>query len=224
MRPACALSLWLALGLALAAKPALAADVTPLIQDHQLGVSIQAFTLPATFPKDLVSGLTNTLLIHVTLLSGSRPLAQRTAEIAVKYDLWDETFTWTTKVEGTVVAVQPHATRQQVDALVADIRLPQLFPLSAVPPDDTPVLRAELLLNPIERERIEAIKKWVAENSTYTPADTPGYNDKRVASSRSNAIFNRIFEQYAHGADVAAAWRESSSSKPFKIGELLDER
>jgi hypothetical protein len=234
MRPAAALVLSLTLCVDLspvlaaepaqAATPALAPDVTPLLQDHRLGVSIQAIALPATFPKDLVSGLTNTLLIHVTLLSGSRSLAQKTAEIAMKYDLWDETFTVTTKVEGAVLAVQPHATRQQVDALVADIRLPQLFPLSVVPPDDTTVLRAELLLNPIERERIEAIKKWVAENSTYTPADTPGYSDKRVGSSHSNAIFNRIFEQYAHGADVAAAWRESLSSKPFKIGELLDER
>jgi hypothetical protein len=81
-----------------------------------------------------------------------------------------------------------------------------------------------MLLNPIERERIDAIKKWVAENSTYTPADTTGFSDKRVGSSHSNAIFNKIFEQYAHGADVAATWKESFSSKPFRIGDVGDER
>jgi hypothetical protein len=210
----------LALWLTLAAKPALGADVTPFVQDHQLGVSIQALALPATFPKDLVSGLTNTFLIHVALVADSRPLGQKTAEVAVRYDLWDETFTWTTKIEGTVVTVQPHMTRQQIDALIADLRLPHLFALNEVPPNETALLRVELLLNPIERERIEAIKKWVAKNSTYTPSDAPGYSDKRVGGSRSNAIFNRIFGQYAGGADVAATWRESLSSRPFKIGEV----
>jgi hypothetical protein len=82
----------------------------------------------------------------------------------------------------------------------------------------------EILLNPVERERIEAIKKWVAENSTYTPADTTGFSDKRVGSSRSNEIFNKIFEQYAGGAKVVAAWKESAFSKPFKIGGPTDER
>jgi hypothetical protein len=51
-----------------------------------------------------------------------------------------------------------------------------------------------------------------------------GFSDKRVGSARSNAIFNRIFEQYARGADVAAIWKESLSSTPFKIQEVSDER
>jgi hypothetical protein len=77
-----------------------------------------------------------------------------------------------------------------------------------------------MLLNPIERERLEAIKKWVIENNTSIPADTSGFSDKRVGSSRSNEVFNKIFEQYAQGADVAASWKESLSSSPFKIPEL----
>ena len=44
------------------------------------------------------------------------------------------------------------------------------------------------------------------------------------APSRSNAIFNKIFEQYAQGADVAATWKESLSSKPFRTGDVGDER
>ena len=31
----------------------------------------------------------------------------------------------------------------------------------------------------------------------------------------SNAIFNRIFEQYADGSDVAAAWRAAVDEPPF---------
>jgi hypothetical protein len=214
----------LALLLGLAAKTEAAAELTPVVRDYQLGIAIRAIALPATFPKDLVSGLTNTLLIHVGLFSGSQQVDRKTAEISIKYDLWDETFKLTVTVNDAVVAVRRNSTRREIDAFLADVRLPDLFATSEVPVDRSVTLRVEMLLNPIERERIEAIKKWVTENSTYTPADTPGFSDKRVGSSRSNAIFNRIFEQYARGADTAATWKESLSSKPFKIGEVGDER
>jgi hypothetical protein len=218
------LNVALVLLLAFAENTVAAAELTPVLRDHQLGVAIHAIALPPTLPKDLVSGLTNTLLIHVGLFSGSEPVDQKTAEIAIQYDLWDEKFKLTMTVNGTVVAIRPHSTRLEIDAFLADIRLPDLFSESEVPRDRNASLRVEMLLNPIERERIEAVEKWVADNSTYTPADTPGFSDKRVGSARSNAIFNRIFEQYARGADVAAIWKESLSSKPFKIQEVSDER
>jgi hypothetical protein len=219
MRRAAALLL-----LALAATAAIPAELTPLARDRNLGVSMKGIAYPATFSTDLVSGLTNTLLIHVDLFADSRRVNQKTAAVAIKYDLWDETFTLTVMVNDTVVSVRTREKRQQIDEFLADLELPDLFAASEVPKDGNATLRVEMLLNPIERERIDAIKKWVAENSTYTPADTMGFSDKRVGTARSNAIFNRIFEQYAHGADVAASWKESLSSKPFRIGEVGNER
>jgi hypothetical protein len=210
--------------LALAAKTVVPAELTPLAREHNLGISMKGIAYPATFPKDLVSGLTNTLLIHVALFSDSQRLNQKTAAVAIKYDLWDETFTLTVIINDAVVSVRTQEKKQQIDEFLADLKLPDLFAASEVPKDGSATLRVEMLLNPIERERIDAIKKWVAENSTYTPADTTGFSDKRVGSSHSNAIFNKIFEQYAHGADVAATWKESFSSKPFRIGDVGDER
>lgn len=210
--------------LVLAAQTAAPAELTPVVRDHKLGVNIRGIALPATIPKDLVSGLTNTLLIHVALFSDSQRLDQKTATIAIKYDLWDETFTLNVTIDDAVVSVRSRLTKQQIDAFLADLQLPDLFAESAVPKDRNVTLRLEMLLNPIERERLAAIKKWVSENSTYTPADTSGFSDKRVGASRSNEIFNKIFEQYARGADVAASWKESLSSRPFKIGEVGVER
>jgi hypothetical protein len=210
--------------LVLAASAAPAAELTPMVRDRQLGVTIRDIPLPPTLPKDLVSGLTNTLLIHVELLSGADRVDLKTVEIAIQYDLWNETFKLTMANNDAVVTVRPNSTRPEIDAFLADIRLPDLFSTSEMPAGKAATLRVEMLLNPIERERIDAIKKWVADNSTYTPADTAAFSDKRVGSGRSNAIFNRIFEQYARGAAVAAIWKVSLSSKPFKIGELRNER
>jgi hypothetical protein len=33
-------------------------------------------------------------------------------------------------------------------------------------------------------------------------------------------IINRIFEQYARGADLAAVWQETSTSRPFRLEQL----
>jgi hypothetical protein len=204
--------------LAIAARPAAPAEVTALVREHTLGVHISGIAWPPTLKKDLVSGLTNRVLIHAALFSDSRQLDEKTAVIAIKYDLWEETFALNVTVNGIEISAR---TEQQprIDAFLANLELPELFATSEVPKDGTATLRVQMLLNPIERERLEAIKKWVIENNTSIPADTSGFSDKRVGSSRSNEVFNKIFEQYAQGADAAAGWKESFSSSPFKIPE-----
>jgi hypothetical protein len=206
--------------LALTAKLAVPAELTPVVRERGIGMHIAGIAWPETFTKDLVSGLTNTLLIHVALFSESKQLDQKTAVIAIKYDLWEETFALTVKVNETVILARNDERRPQIEAFLANLELPDLFAASEVPNNRTATLRVEMLLNPIERERLEAIKKWVVENNTSIPADTSGFSDKRVGNSRSNEVFNKIFEQYAQGADVAATWKESLSSKAFKFSEV----
>ena len=210
--------------LVLAAKPAASAELTPVVRERTIGVHMTGIAWPSTLPKDLVSGLTNTLLIHVSLFAESRQLDQKTVLVAIKYDLWGEVFALTVTVDEKVISTRTDETQQQIDAFLANLDLPDLFATSKVPKDAAATLQVQVLLNPIERERLEAIKKWVIQNNTSIPADTSGFGDKRVGNSRSNELFNKIFEQYAEGADAAAAWTESLSSKPFKIAEGRDEQ
>lgn len=204
--------------LALAAIPADAAELTPLVQGHTIGVHCAGIAWPATLTKDLMSGLTNTLVIHIALWSDSRRLDQKTAVLTIKYDLWEETFSLTVAVDEAQILTRNAETQLQIEALLANLELPELFAASEVPKDKTATLRIEMLLNPIERERLEAIKKWILENNTSIPADTSGFSDKRVGTSGSNEVLNKIFEQYAGGAEVAA-WSLSLSSRPFKTPE-----
>lgn len=201
----------------LTAKHAVAAELTPVVGERTIGLHMTGIAWPSTLPKDLESGLTNTLLIRVSLFAGSRQLDQRTALVAIKYDLWGEVFALTVTVDEKVISTRTDETRRQIDAFLADLDLPDLFAVGEAPKEGTATLRVQLLLNPIERERLKAIKKWVIQNNTSIPADTSGFSDKRIDNSRSNEVFNRIFEQFAEGADAAAAWKESLSSKPFKI-------
>jgi hypothetical protein len=221
VRIAAALVLFL---LILASTHAVAAELTPFMKDQRLGVIIKTIGFPETLAKELVSGLTNKLLIRVSLVSQSKLMGQTTAEISAKYDLWDETFTMTSTVNGVVIDTRTAKTLMEVQSLLTDVRLPGLFARAEVPGADRFVIRAEILLNPIERERLAAIRRWVAENSTYTPSDTDGFgSEKGLGNSRANAIFNRIFEQYLQGRDLVAAWKETVTSQPFTIGEISNE-
>ena len=75
-------------------------------------------------------------------------------------------------------------------------------------------MRVEVLLNPWTRE-MRMIRKWVAQNNMPEAGPT--------GISMSNAIFNRILDQYADGSDIAAAWRADVASAPFRLDTLTHE-
>jgi hypothetical protein len=201
--------------------PALS-DVAPFLEHQKIGVVIAQVSYPETLPKDLKSGLTNRILIRVTLLSSSNIVAQRTVDVSVKYDLWDEKFLVTMVIDATVTATNTYSNATEVIARLASLRIADLFAVAELASARELTLRAELLVNPIERERMDKIRKWVVDNSTYMPMNSSGNNGGPAAASRSNELFNKIFEQYASGADLAAAWKYAESSKPFKLQDLAD--
>jgi hypothetical protein len=205
--------------LLLAAGSSCGADLTPVRQDAELGVSIQGVEFPPSLARDLTSGLTNRLLIRVSLEEAAQSVRRRVADIAIRYDLWDESFTIVTRIDDVAVSTRTQQSMQQVTELLQHVRLPRLFQVGTLRSANELVVQAELLLNPIDRERMENIKKWVAQNSSRQPLDPSrvlGHGD----GSLSNAIFNRILEQYAAGSDVSAAWQQSLRTQSFSLDSV----
>lgn len=206
-----------------------ATQLTPILDGGQLAVLIESTAWPETLHKDLTSGLTNRILIRATLARGEEIVQQRAVEITIRYDLWDERFEMSVSindVEANAEAFKSRLemsshtiqSRDDMQAVLRKLRLPRLFSTAELTASQSYTVRAEILLNPVDRERMEMIKKWVAENS-IAPADIGRGNGGGPAAT----IFNRIFEQYAKGADIAAIWHETSTSRPFRLEELSDE-
>lgn len=195
----------------------LAAGLAPTLSNGELGLRISALSFPATLSRDLQSGLTNRLYVRVSLLEGTALVQQRSVEITIRYDLWDQNFAVTRAVENTAAESLKLANLAELQAYLAAISLPRLFALRSLPADHDLALRAEVLLNPIGREKLRMIRKWVAENSTPDLGAEQGI-------SASNTVFNRIFEQYADGSDLAAAWRIELMSPSFRPGSLNEGR
>lgn len=199
----------------------LGAQLTPLLQDAQLGVRLQGASLPPTLRKDLVSGLTNKVVVRIAL-QGTQPVVQRLVTITVRYDLWEETFGVKVTVDDMEVAAKTCRNVDEVVALLANLTLPRLFAVdTTTPAGRSLVLTAEILFDPIEKARLEEIRKWVAENDRPTPPDPSSLGSGVPARpSTSSRVFNRIFEQFAAGASEAAAWKQTVSSTPFKLEDL----
>jgi len=213
--------LWLALLSLLGANDIRAAQLTPLLQRGELGVDLKGATLPPTLRKDLVSGLTNRIVIRVTLVRAGQPVAQRLVGFAIKYDLWEETFGVKVEVDDMPVSASTGQSLDEVITMLSDLNLPHLFAVDASAPEKSIVLTAEILFDPIEKERMEEIRKWVAENNRSGPPEASSLSAGLPASRSTSArLFNRIFEQYAAGAPVAATWKQTVTSKPFKLEEL----
>jgi hypothetical protein len=206
-----------ALLLLLANTGADAAEVSATLVDGKLGARVDALAFPAALAKELTSGLTNRLYAQVSLSGSGASLGQKVVEIAIRYDLWDQEFLVVSTMEGTVAESRTLANLAEVNALLTALPLPRLFDVSALPAGADLTLRVEVLLNPIDREKMQMIRKWVAQNSTPEVGGGQGI-------SVSNAIFNRIFEQYADGSNVAASWRAAVSSAPFRLDTPKNER
>jgi hypothetical protein len=194
------------------------AQLTPSLEGGQLSVLVESTALPDALRRDLTSGLTNRILVRVTLSRGAEIVQQRAVELAVRYDLWDERFVMSVTLDGAETEARSLKSLDEMQAVLRQLRLPRLFATTGMPATEPHTITAEILLNPVDRERMEMIRKWVAENS-IAPADIGGRN----TGGLSLAIFNRIFEQYAKGARIAAIWRETLTSRPFRLEELRGE-
>jgi hypothetical protein len=200
-----------------------AAELTPFIENGQLGVVIKNPGYPEKLHKDLVSGLTNKVLIQVEVLTQGHTQSteiRKVVEIAVKYEIWDEKFK-VTKTEADGVTSQMLPSLNEVLIAISNIRIPKLMKVDGLGKNQEFRFNYAALLNPIDKEKMEKIKDWVIQNSSATPVDPTGFGASRnVAQARKNTLFNQIFEQYANGERVAAAWRENGESKSFRLSEM----
>jgi hypothetical protein len=207
-----------------------AAELTPFVEDGQLGVAVAELPFPPSINKDLMSGLTNRILLRVTLWDGAQTLATKDVELAILYDLWEENFKLTVTINRTVVRTEVYAHEADILSFLRNARLPNLFDMTPLAGKRRVIVRADALLNPIDRERVAKLKRWVAENSTVAPLSRPpitpnnGSLDQAPSTTPSNVLFNRIFSQYATGTDLAAAWRVAVISMPFNPEDLTNVR
>ena len=208
-----ALSLLLLAAVAFDIVRAQAAEVSLSREAGMISVRVHGIAVPANLSTGLTSRLANRLYARVSLFETGRFVGQRAVEITVRYDLWEERFSIVSTIDDAIVDSRNVAKLAEVTTFLNSLPLPKLFNTDGLPDASDLAVRVELLLNPISREKVRMIRKWVTQNTAPVIEGEQG-------PSVSNTLFNRIFEQYSSDSDVAAAWRTDVVSAAFRVGDL----
>jgi hypothetical protein len=199
---------WLASGLA--CLNCAAAELRPQITERHLGIALTDLKLPTSLATDIQSGLENRILFRIEVLAGTRQVVRTDVGLVVKYDLWDEIFyVRMLPVSGERKEVI-FKRGDEVLRHIANLQLPALFALESLPRSGPWTLKMEVFIDPVEEEKIDRVSKWVAANSAPNTVglETP-------LAGKSNELFNRLFEQYLRGHELAAPWKTIVTSAPF---------
>jgi hypothetical protein len=211
----------------LGGRPVLSAQLAIGGDAAGLRTVISGVIFPSRLPQDLKSGLTSNILIHLELLRDAQVEAQADVLVAVRYDLWDEVYSVTETTGTFKVYREAFGSVDQVMTFLSRILIPDVFGVAKRPATASYRLRAQILLNPIDKERLDNLKKWVAENAGAVGslnAGAPGELGPGVTAPAGapapNSLFSRIFRGYS-GVGPAATWLETVESKPFTVKEII---
>jgi hypothetical protein len=209
---------------ALSAELSIGGDVAGL----QTVISGVAF--PSRLAQDLKSGLTNRILIRLELLRDSQVEARTDVLVTVRYDLWEEVYLVTEATGALTVTKQEFSNPDKVMEFLSRIVVPDVFGIAKRSRIGSYLLRAQILLNPIDRERLDNLRKWVAENAGAVGSVSAGAEGglgegvtAPAGAPAPNSLFSRIFRGYS-GIETAAKWRETVESKPFTVNEIIHDR
>lgn len=196
------------------------AELKPFIKNDHLGLNITDMDLPPNLKRDLKSGLTNKFLILTTAKCEPNIKLESNLEIAMKYDLWEGSFSATLIQNQGEVKKMKYSSLLDILNYLGKIRLENIFPMKQVSSCKILTITSDILFDPISKEKLEKIKKWVNENSTPNPVGTGNTGNL----SRSGRIFSQIFEQYANGESVGSFWKTQLLTEPFSPSELKYEK
>lgn len=210
----------------LGCQPALSAQLSISAQASDIKTVVSGVAFPAALPTDLKSGLTNNILIRLELLRDSHVEAHTDVLLAVRYDLWEEVFSVTETAGSSTVFREEFGTIDKVMDFLSRVSLPDVLGLDKRPATEIYRLRARIMLNPIDKERLDNLKRWVAENAgsvgsvdTGAPGELGPGLTAPAGAPRPNSLFSRIFQGYS-GTGPAATWLETVESGPFTVKEL----
>ena len=139
-------------------------------------------------------------------------------QINIKYDLWDEKYQKILFINDHQVDINKKMTKDEILKALRLLRLNNIFLKIPNQEDGFFYIEIEVMLNPINKEKMEEVRKWVAETSTTVPSDLMG----AIARPLTSRLFADLFEQVVKGQANATTWRIQEKSTNFQWKDLRE--
>ncbi|MCJ8271472.1 MAG: DUF4390 domain-containing protein [Psychrosphaera sp.] len=211
-------------------QSALALTVSPTISDGRLSVTVGDINYPKTaLDKALKSGLPNNIGLWLTLTRDDKEVHVAHLNHQITYDLWDEVYQVQTTSTTGVQSSQMVSSQTQLLSQLSSIALGNVVPVAVLQPRGQYRLKAQVIVNPVQVERIKKIQAWIASSQGY---DKPSAHqlgasglgqglqtraEHSVATTgvssagpRFQKLFDQILAQYMSSEKMPALWHSKA--------------
>jgi hypothetical protein len=210
-------------GMALNAQ---AMSVTPAINKGQLSVTVGEIQYPKTkLSKALNSGLPNNISLWLTLTHNSEQVQAIHLNHQITYDLWDEVYLVQSQSSTGVQSSHTVNSLEQLLQILSSMTLDNIMPGRTIKASSGYQLKAQVIVNPVQIDRIKKIQAWIASSNGHKKPSTVlahkpvglganasavdfGVSATGVASTgpRFQKLFDKILEQYTQSDEIPALW------------------
>jgi hypothetical protein len=217
-------------------QSALALTVSPTLNDGRLSVTVGDINYPkATLDKALKSGLPNNIGLWLTLTRDDKEVYVVHLNYRITYDLWDEVYQVQTNSTTGVESSQMVPSQTQLLSQLSSIALGNVVPGAMLRPQGQYRLKAQVIVNPVQVERIKKIQAWIASSKGF---DKPSANqlgttglgqglqsraEQSIATTgvssagpRFQKLFDQILEQYMSNEKMPALWHRKAVTADVK--------
>ncbi|MGK5089443.1 hypothetical protein WDW86_17980 [Bdellovibrionota bacterium FG-2] len=169
-------------------------------------------------------------MFQLKLTHGKQAAFSKEYIFGVFYDLWDEVFLSSLSSGASGKESRVFRSSDEVLAWLESIKLFPIEKISVLNPATSYSLEVTVLLDPIQKDRAEVIRKWVSENNVNTgisPAQgngsgAPNPGQGQIGSMSSNRIMGALFSEYLSEGLSSTKWKTTVRSKEFRITALHD--
>ncbi len=199
----------------------------PFLRGGSVGLKISDLALPEDLlKKSLKSGLSTSFLVQAAFVDTHGANFQKSWFIKFRYDLWDEHFIVEQQEKDDVIA----KTEKELFEKLSNFILHPIVARSEWPLKGVTQARVRFWLNPIEKEKMKQIRKWISQNAVASagegksglPDGAPGPMPATSGHGiRFPGLFDRLLDKQAM---PSATWTSMLESKPFQLKDLANEK
>ncbi|MBT4763294.1 MAG: hypothetical protein HOO06_16490 [Bdellovibrionaceae bacterium] len=201
-----------------------ALNLIPIRGVKKMGLRINNINYPEKLKSEISSGLVTKILIQLSLLENQIILDNQIIELRIQYDLWDENYMVKGAMNKRKLETIYYKNRELLLEKMNRLKFNNIFKLTPGIKGENLQIKADILLNPIYKEKMHHIRKWVAENSISATLGGSNKTNLKAVRSSGNPMFNRIFEQLTQGENMAGVWRVTGKTKKFHLEDLKIEK
>ncbi|MFT5759340.1 MAG: hypothetical protein ACI9LM_004098 [Alteromonadaceae bacterium] len=218
------------------------------VKNHagQLTATITDINYPQSIlKKELNSGLQNNISIFITFSQNDMNIFNCHLSFQITYDLWDENYVVIINRNSGVQVTRIINSSSEVLAFLNTIRVNCGDKSSK---NETYILQAKVLVNPVKAKRIKKIKNWIATSKGYTAGSdklgntpineeqpnntnrnegrntgTMNFYSQASARPRFEKLFDKILQQYSGPNDIPSLWSSEVATLLVDLETLKDE-